>query len=198
MPSIQGERETTNAYRTDTAHDMTVAGTSRQRQVATTVKSALSRAPHDRWATRVGRSPGSRLERLVPAFPRVQRHTQWHNGRSSPLTVAGAAAACWQTELRSPNHRVPFSPTQPESPAGTDTSGIECSRGLVSSIPPTNHFNSDRGCVTARQQLRRSYQTATRYPVRGFSPPIGAAHQIILEAERCGVVQSGAVDLHVG
>ena len=121
--SLQRELGTRRASWTHTAYDMTVAGTSRQRQVATTVKSALSRAPHDRWATRVGRSPGLRLERFVPAFPRVQEHQQWHNGRSSPLTVAGAAAACWRTELRSSNHRVPFSPTDLESPAGTDTRG---------------------------------------------------------------------------
>ena len=62
--------------------------------------SALPRAPHGRWATRAGRSPGSRLERSSPPS-RVQHPLglwpsehleQWHWGRCSPLTVAGAAA----------------------------------------------------------------------------------------------------------
>jgi hypothetical protein len=41
-------------------------------------RSALPRAPHGRWATRAGRSPGSRLERLLrPSRGRDVRR-QWH------------------------------------------------------------------------------------------------------------------------
>ena len=39
--------------------------------VATT-GSALPRAPHGRWATCAGRSPGSRLKRLSPTFPVIR------------------------------------------------------------------------------------------------------------------------------
>ena len=54
--------------------------------------------------------------RVASAFPPVAR--QWHLGRRSPLTVAGAAAA-----LRSkPSHRVPFSPAAArKAPDGTVT-----------------------------------------------------------------------------
>jgi hypothetical protein len=51
-------------------------------------------APYGRWATRAGRSPGSRLKRPVPAFPKVRMRTVSGNlEQGSPLTVAGAAAA---------------------------------------------------------------------------------------------------------
>jgi len=58
--------------------------------------SAQLHAPRRWWATGAGRSPGSRLLRLAPAFPPAAR--QWHLGRCSPLTVAGAAAA-WRRDL---------------------------------------------------------------------------------------------------
>jgi hypothetical protein len=64
-------------------------------------------APYGRWATRVGRSPGSRLKRPAPAFPKVRTRTV--SGileQGSPLTVAGAAAA-----LDESPYRVPFSLT---------------------------------------------------------------------------------------
>jgi len=90
--------------RTATAPDLT-----HSRRYGTSV---LPHAPYGRWATRAGRSPGSRLERPTPAFPRriTSRH-QWHCGGSLPPTVAGAAAA---SELTSMN-RVPFSPVTSRS-----------------------------------------------------------------------------------
>jgi len=70
--------------------------------------SARPRAPRRWWATRAGRSPGSRLRRIASAFPPVAR--QWHGRRRSPLTVAGAAAALRPSWT---SYRVPFSPPRP-------------------------------------------------------------------------------------
>ena len=51
------------------------------------------RAPRVGWATRAGRSPGSRLKRPAPAFPLclIHERVSGKNGAGLPLTVAGAA-----------------------------------------------------------------------------------------------------------
>ena len=73
--------------------------------------SVLPRAPHGRWATRAGRSPGLRLQRLAPTFPMApRRRDQWYSGEGSPLTVAGAATVSSLAEVGPFSHRVPFSP----------------------------------------------------------------------------------------
>jgi hypothetical protein len=56
--------------------------------------SAPAHAPCIGWATRAGRSPGSRLDRLAQPSRPISIGASGRYGQNSPLTVAGAATDC--------------------------------------------------------------------------------------------------------
>ena len=76
--------------------------------------SAPPRAPHGRWATCIGRSPGSRLERLATGLPdSARRRRQWHaDGRRLAAYSCGGSRGMGRIDqlIRTVRHRVPFSP----------------------------------------------------------------------------------------